>query len=450
MNIPTSVETALSPELIGDAPCGFLSTHPNGNIIYANKTLARWLGYETGKLPAKFTIRDIFTKSSGMYYEAQIAPMLRLQRFVREISCQLATRDAQRSLPVLMNATLREASAEVPERIDFVFFGATERQRFEATLREARAEAEELAVIVRNATVGVVRVDHEGRLKRWNAAAEALVGSIGAKIDGKAIGEVLKLGDTDGDWFQLAKKTLEDKGDYRFESNIRDEVFLGISVAEIVNVDDPFAQSDYSIILRNVTDRVRDNKRLNLMVRELNHRVKNTLAVVSVLVRQSFRGAEFEEERRKLLDRLQNISVSNDILTSHYWDSVEISELVRPLRAQLDNPERIVCEGPKILLNPNQFKAISMAFHELTTNALKYGALSNESGTVSIRWLLEGPENNHFTIAWDETGGPPVQAPEKSGFGTMMIENILSAEFEGKTELDFRPEGLQFRFSGTI
>ncbi len=450
MAMPNSAEPALSQQLIGDAPCGFLSTDPNGNVIYANMTLARWLRYDSGELPGGFTIQGIFTRSSGMYYEAQIAPMLRLQRFTREISCQLATSDASRSLSVLMNAKVREASTDVPERIDFVFFDATERSRFEADLRKARLVAEELAVIVRNATVGIVRVNHEGRLKRWNAAAEAILASTETQIEGKPITEVLKFGETDNDWFQLARKTLEDAGEYQLETSIRDEVFLNISVAEIINFDDPFAPSDFSVILRNVTDRVRDNKRLSLMVGELNHRVKNTLAVVSVLIRQSLRGAEFEEERQKLLDRLQNISVSNEILTSHYWDSAEISELIRPLREQLENPERIVGAGPKILLNPKQFKGISMAFHELTTNALKYGALSGDNGTVSIRWSLNGPDNDRLTIEWDEIGGPRVQAPEKSGFGTLMIENIMAAEFEGTTELEFRPKGLQFKFSGKI
>ena len=444
------ISRSLSRELISDAPCGFLSSDSDGKVIYANATLSRWLGYESGSLPDKITVQEVFSESSKLYYEAQIVPMLNIQRFAHEISCKLAVRNTAQSLPVLMNAKIREATKDALERIDFVFFDATQRLQFEATLREARSEAEELAAIVQTASVGILRVDHDGRLKRWNAAAEAIINRTKVELPGKSICEVLDLGDTDDEWFQLAKVALGNKSEHRFDSNHHDEIFLNIAVAEIVNIDDPLAQSDYSIVLRDISNRVRDSKRLNLMVQEMDHRVKNNLAIVSALVSQSLRGQALSAEREKLINRIQNVSASHEILTTHFWDNVDISEVIKPLQTLLDDPERIVFSGSKIQLSPNQFKGISMAFHELTTNALKYGALSNESGRVSICWKFVGSGNKQLSILWEEAGGPLTRAPEKTGFGTTMIESVLLAEFEGSTEFDFQSEGLRFNFLGTI
>ncbi|WP_372837214.1 sensor histidine kinase [Puniceibacterium confluentis] len=444
------VAAALSAGLIDDAPCGFLSAGPNGKIIYANLTLARWLGYETG-LPADgFTFLDVFAKSSGLYFDAQILPMIQLQGFAREISCHLAGQDGKPGRPVLMNVKFRPSAGTIPERMDFVFFDATERLRFETTLQEARSEAEELAAIVKNATVGIVRVDHEGRLKRWNAAAEAIFRRKGAAPEGKSITEVVALDNTANTWFQDAKEEITRKGEHQFEAQIDAEIHLNISVGEIVNRVDPFAASDYSIILRDVTRQVLDRTRLDLMVQELNHRVKNTLAVVSGLIRQSLRRPEVREERQKLIERLQSVAASHDILTSNYWQNAEMAELIKPLQAQLDDPGRITFDGPKVMLNPNHFKSLSMAFHELMTNALKYGAFSDDHGRVSIRWSQDGPENTRLSLTWTETGGPATTPPDRSGFGSIMIEKLLTAEFKGETKMDFRPEGLKFSFRGQM
>lgn len=450
MSPQTSALAAFSHEVIGDAPCGFLSTDVAGKVIYVNETLARWLGYGDGHVPSELSIQDIFDKPSAMYFDAQISPMLWIQKFVSEISCQLAMRDCENSLAVLMNAKIRETAGGDIERIDFVFFDATERQRFEKTLRAARSESEELAAIVKCATIGIVRIGAEGQLKRWNATAERLFGGTVRPVEGLHIEEVLDLDAQSEGWFQVAKERVGQEGEYYCEVESSRGNFFHISVTEITNTHDPFAFSDYSIILRDVTRRIQNDKRLSVMVQELNHRVKNTFAIVSALVRQSLREPELQNARQKLMDRLQSVAASHSTLTAHYWQDIDISELMIPLVAQVNDPNRFEFDGPRVLLSSSQFKGISMAFHELMTNALKYGALSDEHGKVAVRWDIQGQDKTELSISWIESGGPKVTVPDKRGFGSAMLEDMLAMEFGGTSEISYPPEGLQFRFHGYI
>lgn len=439
-----------SQELIKDAPCGILSTNAGGEVVYGNETLARWLGYDDGRLPVGLVIQDVFNKPSSMYYDAQIAPMLHIQKFASEISCQLARHTGDGNCPVMMTAKLRETANGTVDRIDFVFFDATERQQFEKTLRSARSESEELAAIVKSATIGIVRIDSDGKLKRWNPTAEQLFSGPTPPVEGTHIEETLDLASINSGWFAAAKDRVAQDGDYHFETANVQGVFLNISVAEIANTHDPFAQSDYSIILRDITGRIQNDKRLTAMVQELNHRVKNTFAIVSALVRQSLRDPALHADREKLMDRLQSVAASHSILTANYWQDVDISHLMSPLAAQVTGQSRFEYHGPKLLLSSSQFKGVSMALHELMTNALKYGALSDGQGKVVVRWELGGADSKELSISWVETGGPTVTPPVKRGFGSTMLEDMLAMEFGGTSEITFPPEGLQFHFKGSL
>lgn len=436
--------------LINDAPCGFMSTDEDGIIIYANETLARWLGFDDGRLPVGFAIQDIFDKASGMYFDAQISPMLHMQKRVGEVLCALAAREAGVKRPVLINATLRETPDGAIDRIDYVFFDATERQQFEKTLRAARSEAEGLASIVKNAIIGIVRINADGQLKQWNATAARLFSDAVHPAEGEDIEAVLGVKTGYKGWLSTAKDHVARDGEYQFEAENGNGKFLNVSVAEINNTENPFAPCDYSIILRNITERIQNNRRLSVMVQELNHRVKNAFAIVAALVRQSLHDPALRSERDKLLDRLQNISKSHSTLTAHFWQDVDISELMKPLAAQVNDPDRFEVSGPSVLLATSQFKVISMAFHELMTNALKYGALSDDKGKVAVYWALGGEEGNALSISWIETGGPETSPPLTRGFGSTMLEDMLALEFDGSVEVAFPPQGLQFRFQGTL
>ena len=192
----------------------------------------------------------------------------------------------------------------------------------------------------------------------------------------------------------------------------------------------------------DITDRRRAEEHRVLLVNELNHRVKNTLAVVQGLARQTFRGAL--DVRRALAsfeDRLTALSRAHNLLTDESWAAASLRDVVRDQVGAERWGERVEVEGPDILLAPQVAVNMALVLHELSTNATKYGALSGDAGRVCIGWA-RAPDRPVVQVRWTETGGPPVIAPERRGFGSKMIERALAAESGGRVALQFLPGGV--------
>ncbi len=182
---------------------------------------------------------------------------------------------------------------------------------------------------------------------------------------------------------------------------------------------------------------------------ELNHRVKNTLAVVQSLARQTFGGEGVPRELQQVFSgRLQALAAAHGILTEQSWREADLATVIREATAPCGAAaDRFDLNGPKVALAPNQAVALSMAVHELCTNAVKYGALSSEEGRVGVRWTVEA---DRFELRWEEHDGPPVTPPERKGFGSVMIERMLATDFRGKTEVAFEPDGLRLTLKGRL
>lgn len=191
----------------------------------------------------------------------------------------------------------------------------------------------------------------------------------------------------------------------------------------------------------DITDRRRAEEHRTLLVNELNHRVKNTLAVVQGLARQTFRNAAVGPAVASFEDRLTALSRAHNLLTDENWASASLREVVRDQVAADRWGARFVVEGPDILLAPQVAVSLALVLHELSTNATKYGALSNEDGRVHVTWRKDD-DLGMVKVRWEETGGPPVVAPERRGFGSRMIERALTAEVGGRVALQFLPTGV--------
>lgn len=192
-------------------------------------------------------------------------------------------------------------------------------------------------------------------------------------------------------------------------------------------------QAESEVEARRVAEEARE-----LLVAELNHRVKNTLATVQSIAAQSLReGRPAAEARETFEARLVALSHAHDLLTRENWRGAELSEIVR--EETLPYADRITAEGPPVTLSPSTALALAMALHELATNAAKYGALSTPAGHVRISWKLPP---GRLDLTWREAGGPPVDAAARRGFGTRMITQGLSRQLQGTVELAFKPEGV--------
>lgn len=185
-----------------------------------------------------------------------------------------------------------------------------------------------------------------------------------------------------------------------------------------------------------------------MLIDELNHRVKNTLSTVQSIIRQALRASDDPKVIRELIEsRIFALSRSHDLLTRHKWEGAGLHDLIdaalEPFGVANGRAERFQVEGPDIRLIPKATLALGIAFHELATNAVKYGAFSNDVGTILITWDTElRPDGERLIISWREKDGPGVVPPVRKGFGSQVIERGLAHELRGKVHLDYRPEGL--------
>jgi PAS domain S-box-containing protein len=200
-------------------------------------------------------------------------------------------------------------------------------------------------------------------------------------------------------------------------------------------------------VLLDISERKRAEERQQLLVNELNHRVKNTLATVQSIASQTLRNAATPEDaQRGFESRLIALSRAHDVLTREKWEGASLYEVVaQALEPYSDRTEdRLHLSGPHVRLAPRTALALAlaMAVQELATNAVKYGALSNAGGEIAIAWTVEDGAPAMLHLRWEESGGPPVEPPARRGFGSRLIERSLAHELEGEVRLSFAPTGL--------
>ena len=193
----------------------------------------------------------------------------------------------------------------------------------------------------------------------------------------------------------------------------------------------------------DITDRERADAQRELLLAELNHRVKNTLAVVQAIAHLTLKNTDLDKARVAFDGRLAALAAAHNLLTQANWESASLTQIVRDLLpAHGTNADRLVTSGPRVLLPPKQALAITMALHELFTNAVKYGSFSNERGQIELEWRVsDGPEPR-LKIVWRERGGPAVVPPDHKGFGSMLLERTLALDLDGEVVTEFQSEGL--------
>jgi two-component sensor histidine kinase len=204
------------------------------------------------------------------------------------------------------------------------------------------------------------------------------------------------------------------------------------------------------IVFNDVTDRKSAEEHRELLIHELNHRVKNTLATVQSMAAQTLRNAGVDPGVQETLEsRLMTLSNVHSLLTNENWESAELRDVVwaslRPHMAPNREPFQVA--GPDIRLRPKSAVIVSMALHELSTNAIKYGALSVDSGRIQLDW---GIADGRFSLRWQEEGGPAVVPPSRTGFGSRLIERGLSAELHGRAAIDYRTTGVVYTIDAPV
>ena len=430
--------------LIDRADSGFVVTDHNAKITYCNSRFADWAGCPPDDLVGQ-RLSHLLDVPGRVFFDTHIMPMILLQGFAREILCRLAPKGEDR-FPILLNASRHPADDGPKARIVFNIFDATERAMYEADLRRARDDAEELAAVIRSAQVAIFRIDSSGRAKNFNPRAAAMFGFDASTATGRPVTELVPLLG-EADWLaDVLPQALDGAAPEFFDAETPDGKHLSISLTPITEPGVRIPEPDFSLLMRDITQRVQTDRQLKITLQELNHRVKNNLAVVSGIARQTFRSDASAEETDRFMARLQSMAKAHDLLVSNKWRSTSIREVAKLTAEDSGVETQFDLEGPDVVFSPESVAMLALALFELMTNAMKYGALTSDAGRVRLHWTLIGEcEDQRFRLVWEESGGPLLEEKTRNvGFGSKLVKRLVASELGGTANLDFAPTGLSY------
>jgi PAS domain S-box-containing protein len=298
--------------------------------------------------------------------------------------------------------------------------------------------------IVKSVGVPIYSLSLDLIVENWNPGAEALYGYAPHEIIGQPV-RMLFSSEDECKAFEAFATEVAQGGqalsrDARRLRKDGSPVEVILCLAPLHNRDG--AITGYAAITHDITERKAQEKTRQLLVDELNHRVKNTLAMVQSIARLTLRQTKSPEDfAASFTGRIQALAGAHDVLTASSWHGADVASLVRDQLIMGDTGEgRFSYRGPSLKLDPQTAVGLSLVLHELGTNANKYGALSVANGNVDLSWeIAEG--GTLLTLRWEERGGPTVSEPTRRGFGTFIIEQSLSG-LDGGAHIQFDPAGL--------
>lgn len=308
--------------------------------------------------------------------------------------------------------------------------------------------------IVNSSAHTIYSLTPEGTITTWNGAAEELYGYSAQEVLGRNV-QILMPAKREDHPPELRPSLIAQEKIAQFDTvRIAKDgrpIDVALSVAPIEGASGEI--EGISVIARDITERKHAQDRLHILLRETSHRSKNLLAVIQSITAQTARSAgTIEEFETRLVQRLHAIAVSHDLIVDENWERVGLADLVmRQLQAFVEPGERLRLEGPAIFRTPAAAQNIGFALHELTTNAVKYGALSGTIGSVTVSWKLEGMgDDRRLKLCWRESGGPRVTEPSRMGFGSTVLKNLVAQSLDAEIATDFASDGFWWELNALL
>ncbi|WP_246526443.1 HWE histidine kinase domain-containing protein [Plastoroseomonas hellenica] len=317
--------------------------------------------------------------------------------------------------------------------------------------RALKAEVDHLRRVLDSATdYAIVVLDLKGRITGWNAGARAIFGYGHTEVLGRSGDIFLTAEDRSAGVFVAELCRAMEKGRAANERwHIRRDGSRFWASGQVTPLlDSDTSPQGFLIILRDNTTVRADEERRAFLMAEMGHRVRNVLATVQAVAAQTLGNADVSGAVQDTLEkRLCAMARSHDMLVRGGWDGAPLPEIVQGALSPYGGSGHVEASGPPVHLAAGMVEILSLALHELATNAAKHGALSAPEGSVSVCWTLRrtGRDTRLVEIDWLERGGPPVVRPARRGFGMQLLQHALGQGFGGTVELDFCRDGLRCR-----
>ncbi|NNM24566.1 MAG: PAS domain S-box protein, partial [Phycisphaerales bacterium] len=317
--------------------------------------------------------------------------------------------------------------------------------------RDVERREEEYRGTFENAAVGIVHVDLDGSVLRVNDRLGEITGRDPGTLPGTPLVDLIEA--DDGELVATLLREVAGGSVHKSNDELRyrhagGEAVWAMQTASLVR-DDEGGSSYVVLIVQDISDRKQAEEHQNLLVRELSHRVKNLLATVASISSQTLRQAtDLDEFADSFQGRLSALANVHTLLVQTEWKGASLQLIVDRNFAPYaeDHEDSLRTRGVDVFLNPRAALAISLVLHELTTNAIKYGALSDRAGAIDLAWELTDQANEQsLVIQWRERGGPPVTPPSTTGFGSTLIQKGIEFELDGDVRFEYRPEGIACR-----
>lgn len=316
--------------------------------------------------------------------------------------------------------------------------------------KEAEMAKNQLAAIVASANEAIVSKTLDSTVTTWNRGAETMFGYTAAEMLGASIRQIIpadRQAEEDDILRRIGKAELI--RNYETVRITKDGRLIDISVTISPIVDDTGKIIGASKIAHDISDRKRAEERERTLMKEVNHRAKNMLAVVQSIARQTATKSP-DDFMASFTTRIRSLAASQDVLVHSGWQNISLDALVM---SQLGHfapliGKRVVLDGRPVQISAAAAQPIALALHELATNAAKYGALSNATGSVALRW--QTGDDGQFAMEWSEKGGPPVKPPARRGFGSQVTGDLIRLALNGNVEIGYAIEGFAWRLTCSL
>lgn len=427
--------------MIENTTVGVLQADLDGRLSFVNPGFCEIVGYSAEEL-RKLTLQDITHPDDLPENMARVAKLgidgesfVIQKRYVRKDGKPIWV--SNHVSPVRnQNGSVREAVAVVVD----------------ITARRRAVEAEKrLAAIISSSQDAILGIDLEMIITDWNGGAEKVYGYAADEIVGKSVTVLIPTDRVDEERRIIERiksgERVEPHDTVRRHKSGRD-VEVSLTVSPIYDGQGRIVGASKNA--RDIGARKEAERVQALLIAELNHRVKNVLATVAAIARQTFaRATDIDLATRTFEARLLSMARAHDLLTHGSWESASLNGIIREALSPYP-AEQLDVWGPDTSVSPKLVVALSLILHELSTNAAKYGALSTAAGRVRVSWSVEETDPPRLLMEWEESGGPIVNPPTRKGFGTRLIESLLSGELGGRAQSSYEPTGLRCRFIASL